>query len=288
MGNREIKSKKDVLSAIENELKQFSNINGYRYNCFYRALAKAYSLNSFTNRILWQDAVIEYMISDSGSIREFYNKVAESTKLLPQRKYLPVTDRPGLDAHLKKPFPTISKGKQTDLEHAIKFNLLHKRHAIFGEFISYEVDVVDSVSSGRIDCIAYKEQPNGQKNELRLIEIKRYGLPQMGQNEEMFLRAYSEIFTYRACFDNYDKEFLKREFEKTGYSIDFDNLTVTNCIFGPKTMFENIDKRFIDYINEAKAEYGVELYEIFPTGGIKDNSVGCKEILTTIKPISLS
>ena len=276
-------------TEIKNRLKitldkKYGNIQDYKYNCFYRALDSGYG----DDKRLWQQTVIEYMIEDSGSLAEFFKRVEQSTKdnkSLPLRTCLPLTNRDSYEVHKSKPFPFGKAKKEIDLEHAIKFNLLGKELEPFGKFISYEVAVANDEHSGAIDCIAY----NAERNELRLIEIKRYRVRGHKENEENFLRAYSEIFTYRAFFENYDKDFLSREFEKTGNKINFNNVKIINCIFGPRSMFECVDGKLIEYIDNAEGKYGVELYEIYPAIAIEENTlIGCEKVLTNIRPTTLT
>ena len=282
--------KAQTVERLESVLdKKYGNIKDYRYNCFYRALDGGYG----NNKKLWQQEIITYMEEDSGSILDFYKRIAQSTQnngSLPLRPYLPLTSRDSYNEHANKLFPFDGNKPEIELENAIKFNLFGKEHPLFGKFISYEVAVAYSDNTGPIDIIAY----NGKKNELRLIEIKRYGIRGHRQSGEHFLRAYSEIFTYRAFFDNYGKEFLSKEFEKTGYKIDFNEVKIINCIFGPKTMFGGIDKKFIDYLNEVekqedlKYKYGVELYEIYPVGLDGNTLVGSDKLVTEMQKIKLS
>jgi hypothetical protein len=294
MSNYTKRTKDSTILQLEKRLNKYTNeVDKYKY--FYRTLGEGLSLNKEVRRI-WQDAIIGYMLKlgNNSNLQGFYHKVADASQNLPARKefYL-FPCRSDFEKHSKKMFPKeprarTKKDEFIDLEAAIKFNLINKEAEPFGKFIAYEVPLEKSRSSGAIDCVAY----NKEKNELRLIEIKRFRLENIQENREPLLRALTEIITYRLMFEyNLSNpqtgDRLRGELKKVCENINFEGLKIINCIFAPASMYKNVDKRIIDIFSSGDDMMKCELYTINSNAETTQYSIGCQKILFDIEKAQL-
>lgn len=269
-------------NQIKAKLEKYKNIDGYEYNCFYRALDF-----TETKKFLWQKAIMSYIEEAYGGLNALYNGIQESSKLLPLRKKYPMI-RKEFAAHTSKPFPMSAKGKSNDLENSIKFHLIGKTSPIFGKFFTYEFPLTQSRNSGAIDCMAY----NAERKELRLIEIKRFALGSIPENKEPFIRALLEVLTYRALFDHILEEETSRvcaekAISKTlGERINLREVKIINCIFAPPTFFRGVDDQIKEFL-ALTLDYKTEFYRIFPKDEISRYPISYKKLLIDIREESL-
>lgn len=248
-------------------------VEGHDYVFFYYAIGEEVTAKDRDvlrlNREIWQNALIDYMEKSCGSISGFLDTITEYVQKLPLRSSFKLIDysrNKSLPVHLAKYFLPINGSKKIKPEHAIEYHLLYKTRPTFGTFLAYEFPLDLNNYFGGIDLIAY----NQERKELRLIELKKAGFKQSEESREMFLRAYTEIVTYRACFDMLMKEkraFMQKEFDKLGkkknFEINLDDVTIINCILGPASLYDDLDSRLCDFVKTTKNEsYKVELYSL--------------------------
>lgn len=247
-------------------------VDGHDYVFFYYAIGDAITAKTpealRANRMIWQEAMIEYMEHD-GSISCFLDKIVYYVQKLSLHSSFKLNDKHrenSFDKHRKKYFLAINNSQKIKPEHAIEYHLLHKAHPELGKFIAYEFPLDSNNFFGGIDLIAY----NQGKKELSLIELKKVAFGESKDSREMFLRAYTEIITYRACFDMLMKERraeLQNEFnelgERLGFKINLDDLTIRNCIIGPKSLYEDVDKKLREFVKTTdNPVYQVKLYSL--------------------------
>ena len=266
MFEKNLNDKRDALD------KKGQKVEGHDYVFFYAAIGNdvdaKYPEVRVKSRAIWQRGMIGYMEKRDGSIENFLDKIVEYVQKLPVRPSFKLIDKSrkkSLPVHLAKYFP--AQGPTgIESEHAIQYHLIHKTHPEFGKFIAYEFPTDVDNHFGGIDLISY----NPDTNELRLIELKKSKFGISEDSSEMFLRAYTEIITYRASFDmvmRERKKELQAEFEELGKELNFyinwDNVKIVNCIIGPKSLYEGVDDRLMNFVNTTdKPAYQVKLYSL--------------------------
>ena len=272
-------------------------MEGYRYIFFYYAVGENITAGNREvlrkNRIIWQNAMLDYINEDSGSISQFLDKIVAYVQKMPLRKTFRLKDKrreKSLAEYRGRYFLQINGSKKIKPEHAIEYHLIHKECQKIGKFIAYEFPLDLKNYFGGIDLIAY----NSERKELRLIELKKVNFKESKESCEMFLRAYTEIITYRACFDMLLKnletrKLLQDELNKLGeeleFKIDLDDVKVINCIFGPESLYEDVDDNLREFVKTTKNEsYKVELYSLsVHEEEIMKHPIGHSEIMIEIE-----
>ena len=289
-----IRAFEKIINAKRDSLdKKGKKVEGHDYVFFYAAIGDKvtakYPEVLTDNRTIWQSAMIGYMEKRDGSIEKFLNKIIEHVQKLPLHMSFKLNDKrrkQSLSTHRAKFFPYKEK-TGIDAEHAIQYHLLYNTHPEFGKFIAYEFPTDADNHFGGIDLISY----HPDKNELRLIELKKSKFGKSEDSSEMFLRAYTEIITYRACFDMVMKERkkeLQAEFEELGkgldFEIDWDKVKIVNCIIGPKSLYDDVDERLRAFVNSTdNPAYQVKLYSLrVHEEEIEHNPIGHPEMMVDI------
>ena len=287
---KKLNAKRDLLD------KKGKKVEGHDYVFFYSAIGEEVDAESpevrAENKAIWQSAMIKYMEERDGSIENFLNKIVEHVQKLPLRKpsqTFQLNDKrrkESLEVHRAKYFLS-REGKGIGAEHAIQYHLIHKTHPEFGKFIAYEFPTDADNYFGGIDLVSY----HSGKNELRLIELKKSKFGESKDSSEPFLRAYTEIVTYRASFDMVMRNLLKKlqtEFAELGnrlnFQIDWDTVKIVNCIIGPKSLYEDVDEKLRNFVNTTEnPAYQVKLYSLtVHEEEIMHNPIGYPEMMVDI------